>query len=178
MNKIKLLIFDLDGVLVDSRPLHYHALNMALKDIDAKYVISKEMHLARYDGNPTSVKLGMLTEEKGLPVEEHSRVWKLKQEKTQELIQQFPYDERIRGILRELKEKGFKLMCASNSIWETVKNMLLRKGFLEYMDWIVSNEDVTKPKPNPEIYLKCITRLGLSPREALIMEVHASGIST
>jgi phosphoglycolate phosphatase-like HAD superfamily hydrolase len=118
MNKIKLLIFDLDGVLVDSRPLHYHALNMALREIDEKYIIDQQAHLARYDGNPTSVKLKMLTEEKGLPVEKHQIVWKLKQEKTQELIDQFPYDERIRSILKKLKDDGYKIMCASNSIWE------------------------------------------------------------
>ena len=58
--KIKLIVFDLDGVLVDSRPLHYNALNMALEKIDSKYIITENEHLSKYDGNPTTVKLNML----------------------------------------------------------------------------------------------------------------------
>ena len=59
--KVKLVIFDLDGVLVDARDLHYHALNRALASLDQKYVIDREEHLSTYDGLPTSKKLGMLT---------------------------------------------------------------------------------------------------------------------
>ena len=76
---MKLVIFDLDGVLVDSRYLHYQALNDAL---DLKFKIGTEEHLARYDGLSTTRKLNMLTEEKGLPKEMHEEVWRLKQENT------------------------------------------------------------------------------------------------
>jgi beta-phosphoglucomutase-like phosphatase (HAD superfamily) len=63
--KLKLIIFDLDGVLVDSRELHYEALNRALEEIDPKYIINREEHLSTYDGRPTTAKLNMLTEAKG-----------------------------------------------------------------------------------------------------------------
>ena len=63
----KLIIFDLDGVLIDSRELHYHALNDALEEIDPKYVISREEHLSTYDGLPTKAKMKLLSEQKGLP---------------------------------------------------------------------------------------------------------------
>jgi Predicted phosphatase/phosphohexomutase len=54
---IKLIIFDLDGVLIDSREMHYTALNNALSKIDSKYTISKEEHLSRYDGlNTTKIR--------------------------------------------------------------------------------------------------------------------------
>tara|TARA_R110002096_G_C14062042_1_gene674488 strand:+ start:208 stop:426 length:219 start_codon:yes stop_codon:yes gene_type:complete len=66
---IKLVIFDLDGVLVDARELHYKALNESLADIDEKYVISREEHLSTYDGLSTSKKLNMLTIDKGMPRE-------------------------------------------------------------------------------------------------------------
>ena len=59
---IKLIIFDLDGVLVDARELHYDALNRALGSIDEKYVISREEHLSTYDGLSTTKKLNMLTQ--------------------------------------------------------------------------------------------------------------------
>ena len=63
---IKLIIFDLDGVLVDARELHYIALNKALESIDKNYVISREEHLSTYDGLSTTKKLNMLSEKKVL----------------------------------------------------------------------------------------------------------------
>jgi len=67
-NYIKHIIFDLDGVLIDSRELHYDALNKALLDISEEYVIKREEHLSTFDGKSTKTKLNLLTERKGLPV--------------------------------------------------------------------------------------------------------------
>ena len=53
---IKLIIFDLDGVLVNARELHYEALNKALDTIDNKFVISRDEHLSTYDGLSTTKK--------------------------------------------------------------------------------------------------------------------------
>ena len=62
----KLVIFDLDGVLIESREMHYQSLNQALYELDPKYVISREDHLSSYDGLNTTRKLEMLAEYKGL----------------------------------------------------------------------------------------------------------------
>ena len=75
----KLVIFDLDGVLIDSKDYHYEALNQALGD---KYAISREDHVSIYDGLPTRAKLELLTKNKGLPVELYDQIWKDKQEAT------------------------------------------------------------------------------------------------
>lgn len=80
--KIKLIVFDMDGTLTDSRDMHYEALNRALYSIDEKYIINKEEHLSTYDGLSTTKKLNLLTKNKGLPVEIHNKVWKLKQQNT------------------------------------------------------------------------------------------------
>ena len=56
---IKLIIFDLDGVLVDARELHYNALNKSLGSIGEKYVIQRDEHLSTYDGLSTAKKLKM-----------------------------------------------------------------------------------------------------------------------
>ena len=63
---IKLAIFDLDGVLYDSKEYHFNALNNALAEVDEKYVISYKDHLAIFDGMPTNKKLEVLKETKGL----------------------------------------------------------------------------------------------------------------
>ena len=62
----KLVIFDLDGVLYDSKKIHFHALNKALEKIDKKYVISFDEHTNIFDGLTTNSKLEILTQKKGL----------------------------------------------------------------------------------------------------------------
>ena len=168
---VKLIIFDLDGVLVDARELHYNALNRALESVDKKYVIERAEHLSTYDGLPTSKKLAMLTRNKGLPKEMHNDVWRKKQEETKKIIDlEMTYDERMRSVLRRLKSEGYKVCVASNSIRESLKMMLLRKGLIEYIDFFYSNEDVKSPKPSPEIYLRCMIKAAVSPKETIIVE--------
>ena len=76
---VKLIIFDLDGVLVEARDIHYEALNRALSSVDSNYIISRKEHLSSYDGLPTKKKLAKLTKEKGLPESYYDEVWKRKQ---------------------------------------------------------------------------------------------------
>ncbi len=167
---IKLIIFDLDGVLVDARELHYDALNMALASIDRKYVIGRDEHLLFYDGLPTNKKLIKLTAEKGLPETEHKRVWSFKQDMTSTLIGKFSYDDQKRDLLKKLKTDGFVIAVASNSVRDTVKMFLLRTGMIEFVDFYYSNQDVIHPKPHSEIYLRCMLRAGINPNETLIVE--------
>ncbi len=169
--KIKLLIFDLDGVLVDSREIHYIALNLALGDVNEKYLIHRGEHLSRYDGLPTKEKLKLLTKEKDLPESLHSFVWTKKQEKTEEAIKRIvKRDSRLRNILSSLKKEGYLLYCASNSIWNTIKILLLQLDILEFFDFFISNEEVMKPKPSPEIYMQSMIRAGVEIGETLIFE--------
>ena len=167
---IKLIIFDMDGVLVDAKELHYKALNEALAVVDDKYTIDKDEHLAVYDGLNTSKKLNLLSKSKGLPEDKHTLVWTLKQEKTIGLIKQYDFDYRIILVLQKLKKDGYTIAVASNSIRDTVKFMLLKKGFMEHIDFFYSNQDVTYPKPSVEMYLKCMIKAGVAPTETLIIE--------
>ena len=167
---IKLIIFDLDGVLVNARELHYNALNRALESIDEKYVIEREEHLSTYDGLSTEKKLNLLTKNKNLSKELHDKVWELKQQMTLKIIDGFSADDRIRGILRSFKSEGYIISCATNSIRETAKLQLIRKGFFEYIDFMYSNQDVKNPKPNSEMYLRCMIKAEVNPNETLIVE--------
>ena len=167
---IKLIIFDLDGVLVNARELHYDALNRALDSIDKKYVIEREEHLSTYDGLSTKKKLNLLTKNKDLPKELHDKVWELKQQMTLKIIDGFSVDDRIRGILRSFKSDGYTISCATNSIRETAKLQLIRKGFFEYIDFMYSNQDVKNPKPNSEMYLRCMIKAEVNPNETIIIE--------
>jgi beta-phosphoglucomutase-like phosphatase (HAD superfamily) len=100
----KLVIFDLDGVLIDSRDVHYDALNSALIKINPKFVVTREEHLSKYDGLGTTMKLKMLTELKGLPVEYHDQVWKEKQRQTIDILQKLPENKKAISIIKQLKK--------------------------------------------------------------------------
>ncbi len=120
---------------------------------------------------PTTKKLELLTENKGLQKENYDLIWKKKQQFTSSIInEEMTYDERLRGILSKLKSQGYTICVASNSIRESVKMMLIRKGLLEYIDFFYSNQDVNKPKPSSEIYLKCMIKAGVNPDETVIVE--------
>jgi HAD superfamily hydrolase (TIGR01509 family) len=166
----KLVIFDLDGVLIESRELHYHSLNDALRSIDPKYVITRDEHLSIYDGLNTTRKLKLLSETKGLPAEFHDMVWQRKQLATFDLIKKFPVDHKLVDIFTKLKSAGYLIAVASNSIRETVKLSLLKIGVMEYVDYYVSNQDVVYPKPFPEMYWQCMSTLKALPRDTLIVE--------
>lgn len=167
---IKAILFDLDGVLVDAKDLHFRALNKALKAVGPEYVISRGEHVEIYEGLPTRTKLRMLTERKELPESAHDTVWSLKQVYTRELAEGLTYDERLRNVLFRLKWDGLRLYCVSNSVRRTVRELLERVGVLDLFDGTLSNEDVTKPKPDPEIYLLAMQSAGLEPSECLVVE--------
>lgn len=166
----KLVIFDLDGVLIDSREIHYDALNDALRKVDEKYVISREEHLSLYDGLNTTKKLKMLTERKGLPVSEYDKIWNDKQEATFNIVRGFKKEYWLQTMFRKIKSKGYKIAVASNSIRETVKISLISIGLIEEVDYFVSNEDVSRAKPYPEMYWKCMTALNVLPKNTIIIE--------
>ena len=167
---IKLIIFDLDGVLVDAREIHYEAMNKALESVGDEFVITRKEHLSTYDGLSTTKKLKMLEKNKGLGKHMHHTVWELKQKYTTEIIDGFSVDTRMQGILRSLKSDGYTIACATNSIRETAKLQLIRRGFFEYIDFMYSNQDVKNPKPNTEMYMKCMIKAEVNANETVIVE--------
>jgi beta-phosphoglucomutase-like phosphatase (HAD superfamily)/dTDP-glucose pyrophosphorylase len=166
----KLVIFDLDGVLIDSRELHFDALNNALRKVGEQYVVSREEHLSQYDGLNTTKKLKMLTEKKGLPISVYDQVWSDKQEATFNLIRGFKKEYWLQEMFHIIKQRGYKIAVASNSIRETVKLSLISIGVIELVDYFVSNEDVSRTKPFPEMYWKCMTAMNVLPKNTIIIE--------
>jgi HAD superfamily hydrolase (TIGR01509 family) len=175
MSKIRAIIFDMDGVLIEAKDWHYEALNKALGLFGME--ISRYDHLITYDGLPTKKKLEMLSLERGLPKGLHNFINKMKQEYTMEIVysQCKPrfYHE---YALSKLKNDGYNMAVCSNSIRKTIEVMLEKAAILHYFDFFLSNQDVTNPKPNPEIYLKAIQKMNLSPKECMIIEDNEKGI--
>ncbi len=174
---IKAIIFDLDGVIVDLKDAHFEALNSALKSYGTEYMISREDHYSKFDGLPTLKKLEILNKEKGLHVGNFSDINDQKQKLTiNYIIDNYMCDDMLCSLFNELKHSGYKIAVASNSVRNTIYTVLVRKELINYVDLIVSNQDVRLSKPNPEIYLNAISKLGLSPKECLVIEDSPYGI--
>jgi beta-phosphoglucomutase len=172
---IKAVVFDMDGVLIEAKDWHYEALNKALALFG--YTISRLDHITTYDGLPTRRKLEMLTIERGLPSELHGFINEMKQFYTMEIVHtQCKPRFTQEYALSSLKARGYKLGLASNSIRSTMEIMMKKACLDGYLDVKLSNEDVQRPKPDPEIYNKVIRSLSVLPGETLIIEDNENGI--
>lgn len=175
MAKIKAVIFDMDGVLIDAKEWHYEALNRALRLFG--FEISKYDHLVTFDGLPTSKKLEILSLQRGLPRGLHKFINQMKQIYTMEYVYLKCKPKFVHEYaLSKLKSEGYGLAVASNSIRHSVDVMMEKADLKKYLDFFLSNEDVKKPKPDPEIYLTAIKKFNLKPDECLIVEDNFNGI--
>lgn len=174
--EIKAIIFDLDGVLVDMPDGHYEALNKALSLFGAK--ISRDEHTTYFNGLPTRKKIEALEQLGRLPGGLREIINSIKQKYTKEIIPKYCEPDYSKIImLKRLKRRGFKLACCSNSVKETLHMMLRSAQLFEYFDLILGNDEVSNPKPDPEIYQTAFTRLGVQPSESIVVEDAPHGVA-
>ena len=173
-NKIKAVIFDMDGVLIDAKDWHYESLNRALDLFGLQ--ISRYDHIVTFDGLPTKKKLEMLSLESNFPRGLHQFVNDMKQQFTMEIatMKCKPVFQH-QFALSKLKSEGYSIAVCSNSIRQTIEMMMDRAGLSQFLNFFISNQDVTNGKPNPEMYNLAISRLGLTPQQCLIVEDNENG---
>jgi HAD superfamily hydrolase (TIGR01509 family) len=118
----------------------------------------------------------MLTKAKGLPVENHKRIWELKQYFTLQMLKELKPNRSLIKLIQSLSSDGYKLAVCSNSIRKTVVTVLAKLGIIEYFDLLISNEDVTNSKPHPEMYWTAMSKMKVLPEETLIVEDSPYGL--
>ncbi len=175
MNDIKGLIFDLDGVLVDTKDIHFNALNLALNKI-SKIEITYNDHLNIFDGLPTKAKLKILNEKKLIKKKDNNKILKLKQIETIKLLNKIiKFNPKIFNTFSKLSKK-YQICIATNAVKKTLDTCLKKLKIKKFISFTFSNEDVKFNKPHPEIYLKCLIKMGLKPSETLIFEDSHHGV--
>lgn len=166
----KLIIFDLDGVLVDACEWHRVALNQALKEI-CNYEISLKDHHSIFNGIPTKVKLSKLSEMGLIDPSQHDLVYNRKQELSVEMIEKnASFDKTKVNMITELKSRGFVVACYTNSIRRTAYLMLTKIGVVDLFDYILTNQDVEKSKPDPEGYEAIVDFFKFKKEDVIIVE--------
>jgi HAD superfamily hydrolase (TIGR01509 family) len=169
MTNIKLIIFDLDGVLIDCKKIHENAFIKSWNTIYNDLLISEKFHELYLEGRNTIGKLEFLENMYSIKVNKN-KIFENKQKYTKDELDIFHYPTKFIDIFINLKKKGYLLACASNSINNTVKYVLERLQIKENFDCILTNEDVKHPKPNPEIYIKVMETCKVLPNETIIFE--------
>lgn len=171
---MKAVIFDMDGVLVDSQPYHFKA------DIDtmAEYgVIKDQKFYESFAGTLTADRMRTLKEMFGLdaPVEEMTI-------KRENMILDIMGKEDIKPVLgipeflRSIKEKGLTTAVASSSDYKLINLILDRLKIAQYFDSVTSGSDVKRGKPSPDVFLLAAERIGIEPAECLVVEDSENGV--
>ena len=167
---IKAIFFDLDGVLFDGRVFHRDLFLMTVVQFGVKG-IDEAYHDKYLEGLSTKQKIDILIKKGLLSPQSKMDFFDIKQNLTESALSspQKP-NEYLISTLTILKEKGYRLVCVSNSITTTVRKSLYLTGILDLFDRIYGNESCSHPKPSPEPYLHAFQKEGVDPTEVLILE--------
>lgn len=175
--KIKGLIFDLDGVLVFTDKFHYQAWKTMADELGVYFdetinhrlrgvsrMDSLEIMLERYEGPDLSLR-------------EKEKLAEKKNEIYRTLLESMTPDDvtkEVRDTLTKLREKGYKLAIGSSS--KNAKFILEKVELKDAFDAISDGNNITKSKPDPEVFLKAAEYLGLPPKACMVVEDAEAGI--
>lgn len=171
---LKGLIFDVDGVLVDSMPYHADAWVQAFGEAGIHIT---NMDIYEIEGSNHKGVVDIIFHKAGLEpaTSDYEKFLKKKREYFLRNNRAEPF-EGMQACLQALKEK-YKLAVASGAD-RTIVNTLMDKFYHSIFDAIISGEDVTRGKPDPEPYLTAVGKLGLEPEECMVIENAPLGIKS
>ena len=169
---IKLCVFDVDGVLVNSRALHFPATQHALAEYGCTYSRDED---EAFGTIPTRQKLHLLAEYDRINASDIDAIWELKDDYACELFEEkIVVNTEIKPLFKNLKDDDLKIALASNARYSFLNKVIDKLDVEEYVDLVLSAQSVT-PKPDPAIYLKAMKTFNISPKNTLIFEVSEVG---
>ncbi len=171
---LKSIIFDMDGVLVNSEPVHYRAYLMALEPWGKTFSYEE---YKTYVGTTNAVILDGLIRKFKLPItrDEFNEMMK---EKKAYLYERdgYPGIDGVPELLETLKAAGYTLAVASSSPYENILKATKALGIQEYFDVLISGESVERSKPAPDVFWKAAEILGTAPGDCLVVEDSCNGV--
>lgn len=170
---LKAVIFDMDGVLVDTEPLHARAAVLTMKNFQVD--ITTE-YCYRFIGSTTIHMLNTIIEEYNLPFTEE-QLYVSYTENLHRLVKEegyisIPY---VEDLIKDLYKKGIKLAIASSSTMNQIEAVTKHLKIKKFFDKLVSGTNVPNPKPAPDIFLETAKKLGIDKDECLIIEDSMNG---
>ena len=166
------LIFDLDGTLINSMP--YHAL--AWKQVAYEHGFDIDVNDIYAMGGSASRDIAAFYKNKGEPVGDIDEYVKRKIAIFQENIPKIEVFQKIFNKLKEAKSLGIRIAIGTGTRTANATRILKEKDLFDYIDALVTADDVTRHKPNPDTFLVAAKRLELEPQDCLVFEDGQLGI--
>ena len=175
--KIKLCIFDLDGVICDTAKYHYLAWKELADEMQIPFTLKDNERLKGVSRMASLEIILSLGKQEALSDEEKEALATRKNGRYVEMISQMEKDEILPGVkdfLNELRERGIKIALGSAS--KNTGIIMERLGLREAFDYIVDGTMIVNTKPDPEVFVKSMEYYGLQPEECIVFEDAAAGI--
>ena len=166
-------IFDCDGTLVDTMPLHYRAWNLAMQRCGLRGELSEELFYS-LGGVPTRRVAELMGAHYGLTLDP-DRVFVEKEEIFMELQQDLRVIEPVAAFAREVAKRA-PVSVASGGPKPIVREILARTGLLDLFPVVVTPEDVLRGKPAPDLFLLAAKQMGVAAERCLVFEDAQPGV--
>lgn len=172
---IKAIIFDMDGTLIDSEPFYQQIIFHCMQELHIPVCTEDLLPLAGANSQQYETLINPLLDgyiSKELFDQYQNQYYKEHPMDAMKLL--FPF---VHETLSTLKQAGYRLVLASSSKKWEIEHVLNQCQLNDYFDFFLSGDMFRESKPNPEIYLTCIDRLGLSVEECIAIEDSEYGIA-
>ena len=173
---VRAILFDFDGVIVDSEPIHYHTFQETLKKFGVK--IDEQRWYDEFTGTGSPHIMKVLFEENGIK-EDLDKWVKIRRNKLWNYLRnnEIELKKGLKEFLELLEKRGIKRAVTSGSKEDTINFILKKIGIDNYFEIVLGRESIKNRKPDPEIFLLGAKRIGAEPEECLIIEDSISGIT-
>ncbi len=169
----KLLMCDLDGTLANTSNVRFQALQAALTKLYPARVIDKD----EYDRFFNGVALKVILKELDVPEKLHNTIFTTRNTLLKKLVpQNFERDTGLIYFFEAVRPTLSHISCCTNAPRAYAVTLLEQLGIFDYFDSVYAHEDHGHPKPNPEIFLRCMADTGIGPKDSLILEDSPVGI--
>lgn len=170
---LKTVIFDMDGVIIDSEPMHAASAVEALKQFGADISTA---YCYQFIGSTTAHMVETIIKDFNLTTTSEPILEAIKKENQKALdLEGYLIIPGVRELIKELYKHGIQLAVASSSTQKEIETVIKSLGLMKYFDKLVSGCDVPKPKPAPDVFLRAMKELGASPDTSLIIEDSMNG---
>lgn len=171
---LKLIIFDMDGLMFATEQVNYRAFTEIVKE--EGYNPTFEQYIGFLGMNAKDIQKKYYVYY-GEDVDAEG-IYKKVGNRSKQIIREegVPEKEGLRELLQVVREKGLQTAVASGSDTDVIKEYLDRTGLNEYFDMVLSSKDVKRGKPFPDVFLEICKAFDVKPEETLVLEDSANGV--
>ncbi len=173
LTRYRALVFDLDGTLIDSMPYHIRAWQQVALEHDG-FVVEPQFIYERGGFSSPNIVRDLI--KAGCKVPSVDAFVKRKVELYRAHMAEVPVFDQVLTILKEARNRGSKIGIGTGTQRINAVDILKQHGLSELIDVIVSGDDVTRHKPEPDTFLKALEQVQVAPEDALIVEDGLPGI--